>query len=86
MRRSSTERPTFEVLIKNIKYFITDWVFPTIDEEHKHLEQLANRKYHPELIFQGESIINAAAVNPEALWKLKNLKKMPKDRTVCSNP
>ena len=47
MRRSSTERPTFEVLIKNVKYFITDWVFPNIDEEHKHLEQLANRKYHP---------------------------------------
>lgn len=76
--RSSTERPTLKVLIENAESFVANWVLPNTDEECEYLERLTNGEYRLELIFQGEPIINAAAVNPEALWKLKNLKKMPR--------
>lgn len=76
MLRSSTERPTLEGLMKNAKSFIVQWVLPRTDGEREYLELLKNGDYRPELIFPDESMAKAAAVNPEALWKVENLRKM----------
>jgi predicted transcriptional regulator of viral defense system len=76
MLRSSTERPTLAALMQDAERFITDWVLPKTDGEREYLERLADGDYRPELVFQNESMVNAAAVNPEALWKLENLRKM----------
>ncbi|ERI05388.1 nucleotidyl transferase AbiEii/AbiGii toxin family protein [Atopobium sp. oral taxon 810] len=76
MLRSSTERPTLEGLMKDAERFIAEWVLPRTDGEHEYLECLAGGDYRPELVFPDESMAKAAAVNPEALWKVENLKKM----------
>lgn len=40
-------------------------------------ETFATADYRPELLFSEPAIAEAARVNPEALWKLKNLEQMP---------
>ena len=76
MLRSSTERPTLDALMKNAERFIAEWVLPRADGEREYLERLAGGDYRPELIFPDKSMAKAAAVNPEALWKVENLRKM----------
>ena len=76
MLRSSTERPTLKALMEDAERFIAEWVLPRTDGEHEYLERLAGGDYRPELVFPDESMANAAAVNPEALWKVENLGKM----------
>ena len=78
MLRSSTERPTLDTLMKDAKCFVADWILPKTDREREYLERLAAGDYRPELVFQDESMAKAAAVNPEALWKLENLRKIPR--------
>lgn len=77
MLRSSTEHPTLKALMEDAECFIADWVLPKMDEEREYLERLASGDYHPELVFPDESMAKAAVVNPEALWKVENLRKMP---------
>ena len=76
MLRSSTERPTLDALMKDAERFIAEWVLPRADGEREYLERLAGGDYRPELIFPDKSMAKAAAVNPEALWKVENLRKM----------
>ncbi|EUB32160.1 nucleotidyl transferase, PF08843 family [Olsenella uli MSTE5] len=76
MLRSSTEHPTLKALMEDAERFIADWVLPKTDEEREYLERLTSGDYHPELIFPDETMVKAAAVNPEALWKVENLSKM----------
>lgn len=76
MLRSSTERPTLEGLMEDAERFIAEWVLPRTDGERKYLERLTKGVYRPELIFPDEAMAEAAAVNPEALWKVENLRKM----------
>ena len=76
MLRSSTERPTLDALMKDAERFIAEWVLPRTDGEREYLERLAGGDYRPELIFPDKSMAKAAAVNPEALWKVENLRKM----------
>ena len=76
MLRSSTEHPTLKALMEDAKRFIADWVLPKTNEEREYLERLASGNYRPELIFPDETMAKAAAVNPEALWKVENLRKM----------
>lgn len=76
MLRSSTERPTLEGLMEDAERFIAEWVLPRTDGEREYLERLTKGVYRPELIFPDEAMAEAAAVNPEALWKVENLRKM----------
>lgn len=76
MLRSSTERPTLEGLMEDAERFIAKWVLPRTDGEREYLERLAGGDYRPELVFPDESMAKAAVVNPEALWKVENLRKM----------
>ncbi len=76
MLRSSTERPTLDALMKDAERFIAEWALPRTDGEREYLERLAGGDYRPELIFPDKSMAKAAAVNPEALWKVENLRKM----------
>ncbi|WP_455044643.1 nucleotidyl transferase AbiEii/AbiGii toxin family protein [Lancefieldella rimae] len=78
MLRSSIEHPTLKALMEDAERFIADWVLPKTDEEHEYLERLAGGDYRPELVFPDESMAKAAAVNPEALWKVENLRKIPR--------
>ena len=76
MLRSSSEYPTLKELLEDAARFIAEWVLPKTDGEREYLEHLAEGDYRPMLIFPDESMANAAAVNPEALWKVENLRKM----------
>lgn len=76
MLRSSTEHPTLKALMEDAERFIVDWVLPKTNEEREYLERLTSGDYRPELIFPDETMAKAAAINPEALWKVENLKKM----------
>lgn len=78
MLRSSAERPTLEALMEDAERFVADWVMPKTGGEREYLERLAAGDYHPELVFRDDAMAKAAAVNPEALWKLENLRKMPR--------
>lgn len=64
--------------MEDAKRFVADWILPKTDREREYLERLAAEDYRPELVFQDESMAKAAAVNPEALWKLENLRKIPR--------
>lgn len=76
MLRSTVARPTLSSLMQDAKRFISDWVLPKTDSEREYLEQLADGVYRPELVFQDQSMLDAATVNPEALWKVENIRKM----------
>ena len=76
MLRSSAERPTLEGLMENVKRFTAEWVLPRTDVEREYLQRLAGDDYRPELVFPAESMAKTAAVNPEALRKIENLRKM----------
>lgn len=62
-------------LIAQGNAFVQRFVLPQTDKEKQFLERFAQADYAPELLFEGEMLDNARA-NPEALWKLTNLKKM----------
>lgn len=80
MLRSSAEHPTLEGLMENAKSIIEQWALPRTDGECEYLELLAGGDYRPELIFPDKSMAKAAAVSPEALWKVENLRKMQRYR------
>lgn len=63
--------------MKDAECFIAKWVLPRTGGEREYFERLAEGDFRPELVFPDESMANAAAVNPEALWKVENLRKIP---------
>ena len=64
--------------MEDAERFIAEWVLPRTDGEREYLGRLAGGGYRPELILPDKSMAKAAAVNPEALWKLENLRKIPR--------
>ena len=76
MLRSSDERPGLEPLMAAAEEFVADWVQPRADGEREYLDRFARGDYRPELVFADADMAHAAEVNPEALWKLQNLRKM----------
>lgn len=77
MLRLSAPKPALEDLISDAEVFISDWVEPQTDREREYLDRFACGEYRPELLFDDPAMAAAAATNPEALWKLQNLRKMP---------
>lgn len=76
MLKRSMPKPTLESLMKEAERFIADWILPTTDGEREYLERFARTDYQPALLFDDIAMARAATINPEALWKLQNLKKM----------
>ena len=56
--------------------FIESFVLPRDDSEREYLDLFAAGEYRPELLFGPCEEAERAAVNPEALWKLQNIRKM----------
>ena len=56
--------------------FIEGFVFPRDSSEREYLDCFAAGDYRPELLFGQCETAERAAVNPEALWKLQNIRKM----------
>jgi predicted nucleotidyltransferase component of viral defense system len=73
-----SERPTLESLIDTGESFVNEYVLPHAGAEQEYLERFAKADYQPALLFDGHDEVTVAAErNPEALWKLINLKKRP---------
>ncbi|MEG0778923.1 MAG: hypothetical protein RSG55_08750 [Oscillospiraceae bacterium] len=64
-----------DALIAQGDAFVQRFILPKTDAEIQFLTRFAQADYAPELLFEG-AILNNARKNPEALWKLANLKKM----------
>ena len=78
MLRLEGEKPKLEKLIQEAHYFIDKYVLPQDTDEELFLSSFAKGNYEPELLFENADIVKAALLNPEALWKLQNLKKLNK--------
>ena len=68
-------RANLDDLIAGGDEFVERFVLPQTDKEEEFLSRFAKADYAPELLFEGNILDNARA-NPEALWKLANLRKM----------
>lgn len=73
----SGEQPSLQMLMQKAAEFIANYVTPREEREHEYLQQFAKANYRPDLLFGATPIADAALVNPEALWKLQNLRQMP---------
>ncbi len=78
MLRVSANKPSLEELTTCADAFIANWVQPQTDSEREYLRLFAQGEYRPELLFDDAAMARAASINPEALWKLQNLRKMTK--------
>ena len=78
MLRLSAQKPSLEELISDADAFIANWIEPRSEGEREYLRCFARGDYRPEFLFADASMADAASVNPEALWKLQNLRKMPR--------
>lgn len=78
MLRLRDERPTLAGLMEDAEEFVRCRVLPRDDAEREYLDRLAEADYRPNLLFADPETADAAAKSPEALWKLQNLKKMPR--------
>lgn len=76
MLHSRDDEPTLASLMDTAESFTRDYVLPRDDDERLYLDLFAKGNYRPELLFGKGDVTRAAAVNPEALWKLSNLRKM----------
>lgn len=63
-------------LMADAEDFTSAYILPRDDGERLYLELFAKGEYRPELLFGECDLAQAAAVSPEAQWKLANLKKM----------
>ena len=73
----SLERPSLETMVDTAESFINRFVLPRDDAEREYLERFSRAVYSPELLFgEASPMTTAARLNPEALWKLQNLKRM----------
>ena len=59
MLRSSSKRPTLDVLMEDAECFIAEWVLPKTDNEREYLDRLVDGDYRPELVFPVEAITRA---------------------------
>lgn len=76
MLHSRDDRPTLLGLIDDAEAFTQNYILPRDDDERLYLKLFAEGEYQPELLFGEGDVARAAAMSPEALWKLTNLKKM----------
>lgn len=76
MLRLSATRPSLEKLMLDAEAFIEDWIEPQSNDELEYLRLFSCGEYRPDLLFSTPSMVAAATVNSEALWKLQNLRKM----------
>ena len=78
MLRLGEAKPSLESLMDSASAFIEDWVVPQDEEERGFLRCFADGDYSPELLFGEDAVVKTAKMSPEALWKLSNIKRMPK--------
>lgn len=76
MLRSSDNKPTLEGLMEEAEEFVERYILPRTDTEQEYLDRFAQGDYQPPLLLTDPVMAEAASKNPEALWKLQNLKKM----------
>lgn len=76
MLRQRSDVLSLNEMIEVSEKFIKDFILPQSDAEKDYLDFFTEGKYHPELLFSDEKMASNAAKNPEALWKLQNLKIM----------
>lgn len=81
MLRKADEQPTLEQLIDEAEEFIRKRILPRTDDEAEYLRRFADGDYRPELLFPDENMADAARKSPAALWKLRNLNKMPREES-----
>lgn len=74
----SGEQPSLQMLMQGAAGFIERYVLPRTEQEEEYLQRFAAADYRPQLLFGESPIADAALANPEALWKLQNLKQMPR--------
>jgi predicted nucleotidyltransferase component of viral defense system len=78
-----SERPTLESLINAGESFVNEYVLPRDGVEREYLERFAKADYQPALLFGDcDEVVASAEQNPEALWKLSNLKKLVANRVA----
>ena len=75
MLRKSSESD-LDSLVSTARGFIEGFVLPRDNSEREYLDYFAAGDYRPELLFGQCETAERAAVNPEALWKLQNIRKM----------
>ena len=63
-------------LVRDARRFIAEFVLPRDEPEREYLDRFAAGEYRPELLFGQCEEAERAALNPEALWKLQNIRKM----------
>ena len=76
MLRQHEGLPTIDSLILDAEAFIDSYVMPRTDDEREYLDRFSSGDYQPGLLFRDADMARRASLNPEALWKLKNLRKM----------
>ena len=77
------DRPSLKSLIVIGEEFLDRYVLPQTDAEWDYLAHFSKADYQPKLLFEGyPNVIKAAEANPEALWKLENLKKMTSNTDI----
>lgn len=76
MLRRGGDRPTLTDLMRDGESFVERYVLPRTDVEREYLERFAAGEFRPVLVFPDEAMADAASRSPEALWKLRNLRKM----------
>lgn len=76
MLRQNGENPTLQELMADAEDFVKRLILPRTAEDQEYLDRFANGDFRPELLFPDQTMAEAAAKSPEALWKLRNLKKM----------
>ncbi|MDR1016983.1 MAG: nucleotidyl transferase AbiEii/AbiGii toxin family protein [Coriobacteriales bacterium] len=76
MLRGAGETPELQDLLNVADEFIAAFVLPQTPDEEEYLQRFAQADYQPGLLFKDAAMVKAAEVNPEALWKLQNLKRM----------
>lgn len=70
--------PQLACLMEDAEAFVSSYVSPRNDRERLYLELFSSGEYCPELIFDDAEMIRSAEASPEAMWKLANLRKMPR--------
>ena len=68
--------PFLDTLINGAEEFVQERVLPRSEAEREYLDRFAHADFVPELLFKSPAMVDAAASNPQALWKLYNLEQM----------
>ncbi len=76
MLRIEEKVPSLIELMRSAAEFIDEYVLAKNDREKEYLSLFSQARYKPELLFQDPNLLAAAKNNPEAYWKLQNLKKI----------